>query len=89
MKDKMNKYQILAGIILFGSVWGLMECTLGGVKLGVPRAKCTAGNPWRTRISQPELVTELVSRHVVVTCYRVVSDLLLTCKPHFWPKKRL
>ena len=34
MKDKMNKYQILAGIILFGSVWGLMECTLGGVKLG-------------------------------------------------------
>ena len=34
MKDKMNKYQILAGIILFGSVWGLLECTLGGVKLG-------------------------------------------------------
>ena len=30
-----------------------------------------------------ELVTELVSRHVVVTCYRVLSDLLPTCKPHF------
>ena len=36
-----------------------------------------------------ELVTELVSRHLVVTCYRVVSDLLPTCKPRFWPKNAL
>ena len=33
-----------------------------------------------------KLVTELVSRHLVVTCYRVVSDLLPTCKPRFRPK---
>ena len=33
-----------------------------------------------------ELVTELVSRHLVVTCYRVLSDLLPTCNPRFWPK---
>ena len=36
-----------------------------------------------------ELVTELVSRHLVVTCYRVVSDLLPTCNPRFWPKDAL
>jgi hypothetical protein len=29
---KFNKWQILAGIIVFGSVWGLLECILGGVK---------------------------------------------------------
>jgi F-type H+-transporting ATPase subunit beta len=36
-----------------------------------------------------ELVTELVSRHLVVTCYRVVSDLRLSCNPRFWPKNAL
>ncbi len=36
-----------------------------------------------------ELVTELVSRHLVVTCYRVVSDLLPTCNPRFWPKNAI
>jgi len=36
-----------------------------------------------------ELVTELVSRHLVVTCYRVVSDLLPTCNPHLRPKNTL
>ena len=36
-----------------------------------------------------ELVTELVSRHLVVTCYRVVSDLLPTCNPRFWPKSAI
>jgi F-type H+-transporting ATPase subunit beta len=36
-----------------------------------------------------ELVTELVSRHLVVTCYRVLSDLLPTCNPRFWPKNAL
>ena len=36
-----------------------------------------------------ELVTELVSRHVVVTCYRLLSDLLSTCKSHFHAKNAL
>ena len=36
-----------------------------------------------------ELVTELVSRHLVVTCYRVVSDLRTTCNPRFRPKNAL
>ena len=36
-----------------------------------------------------ELVTELVSRHLVVICYRVVSDLLPTCNPRFCPKYAL
>jgi len=30
-----------------------------------------------------EWVTEWVSRHVVVTCYRVLSDLSTTCNPRF------
>lgn len=29
---KINKWQILAGIIVFGSIWGLLECVLGSVK---------------------------------------------------------
>ncbi len=29
---KMNKYRILAAIIVFGSVWGLLECVLGGIR---------------------------------------------------------
>jgi len=33
-----------------------------------------------------ELVTELVSRYVAVTSYRVPGDLFTTCKPHFQPK---
>jgi hypothetical protein len=36
-----------------------------------------------------ELVTELVSRHLVVTGYRVLSDLLLSCNPRFGPKNAL
>ena len=36
-----------------------------------------------------ELVTELVSRHLVVTCYRVVSDMLPTCNPRFRPKNKI
>lgn len=36
-----------------------------------------------------ELVTELVSRHLVVTCYRVLSDLRVSCNPRFWPKNAL
>ena len=28
-----NKYRILAGIIVFGSLWGMLECILGEVKL--------------------------------------------------------
>jgi len=28
-----DKYKILAGIIVFGSLWGLLECTLGEIKL--------------------------------------------------------
>ena len=39
-----------------------------------------------TALRRAKWVTEWVSRHVVVTCYRVVSDLLPTCKPHFRPK---
>ena len=34
MKEKLDNYKILAGIIVFGSIWGLLECTLGGVKFG-------------------------------------------------------
>ena len=34
MKEKLDRYKILAGIIVFGSIWGLLECTLGGVKFG-------------------------------------------------------
>lgn len=30
--EKKDKMKILAGIIVFGSVWGLLECTLGSVK---------------------------------------------------------
>jgi len=33
-----------------------------------------------------ELVTELVSRHVVVTYFVLLSDLLTTSNPHFWAK---
>jgi len=36
-----------------------------------------------------ELVTELVSRHSVVTCYRVLSDLRLSCNPRFWPQNAM
>ena len=36
-----------------------------------------------------QLVTELVSRHMVVTCYGLLSDLLTTCKRHFGPKNAL
>lgn len=34
MMEKMvnNKYRILAGIIVFGSIWGMLECLLGEVK---------------------------------------------------------
>ena len=32
-KGVSDKYKILAGIIVFGSIWGLLECTLGDVKL--------------------------------------------------------
>ena len=41
------------------------------------------------RVRLQELVTELVSRHLVVTSYRVVSDLLPTCNPRFWPKNAM
>ncbi len=34
MKNNKDRMKILAGIILFGSMWGLLECTLGGVKFG-------------------------------------------------------
>ena len=30
--QKVDKLKILAGIIVFGSVWGLLECILGSVK---------------------------------------------------------
>lgn len=30
--QKVERLKILAGIIVFGSVWGLLECTLGSVK---------------------------------------------------------
>lgn len=33
-----------------------------------------------------ELVTEVVNRHVVVTCFRVLSELPTSCNPRFWPK---
>ncbi len=29
--EKMDKYRVLAGIILFGSLWGMLECMLGEV----------------------------------------------------------
>ncbi len=29
----MNKYRILAGILVFGSVWGMLECILGNVNI--------------------------------------------------------
>jgi hypothetical protein len=29
---KINKWQIMAGIIVFGSVWGMLECILGSIK---------------------------------------------------------
>ena len=31
--DKIDKYKVLAGIIVFGSIWGLLECVLGGADL--------------------------------------------------------
>lgn len=30
--EKINKLRILAGIIVFGSIWGMLECILGSVK---------------------------------------------------------
>ena len=36
-----------------------------------------------------KLVTELVSRHVVVTCFRVLSDLPTSGNPRFWPKNAM
>ena len=36
-----------------------------------------------------ELVTELVSRHVVVACYQLLSDLPTTCKSRFGRKNAL
>ena len=46
--------------------------------------------PLRTKLGQCsrqgillELVTELVSRHLVGACYRVLSDLPTTSKPRF------
>jgi hypothetical protein len=30
--DRTQTYRMLAGIIVFGSVWGLLECGLGGIK---------------------------------------------------------
>ena len=35
--DKRNKdkHRILAAIIVFGSVWGMLECTIGGATLGM------------------------------------------------------
>jgi len=32
-KTASNKYRILAGIIVFGSIWGMMECLLGEINL--------------------------------------------------------
>ena len=32
-KTMNNKYKIIAGIIVFGSIWGMLECILGGVQL--------------------------------------------------------
>jgi len=46
----------------------------------------TAGSvPFRFHLGL-EWVTEWVSRHVVVTCYRLLSDLPTTCKPRFASK---
>ena len=47
------------------------------IKLGGP------GRGIAGRVDHEELVTELVSRHLVVACYRVLSDLLPTCNPRF------
>jgi len=44
--------------------------------------------PWQGLRSFQELVTELVSRNVVVTCYRVFSDLSTSCKSHYTSQKR-
>lgn len=41
--DRTQTYRMLAGIIVFGSVWGLLECTLGGVKLGGALAEFPMG----------------------------------------------
>ncbi|MBA3045483.1 MAG: hypothetical protein KKH41_05950 [Candidatus Thermoplasmatota archaeon] len=32
--EKMDKYRVFAGIILFGSLWGMLECMLGEVSMG-------------------------------------------------------
>ena len=31
--EKLNRYKLIAGIIVFGSIWGMLECVLGTVKL--------------------------------------------------------
>jgi hypothetical protein len=41
--DRTQTYRMLAGIIVFGSIWGLMECALGGVKLGGALAELPMG----------------------------------------------
>ena len=34
-------------------------------------------------------VTNWVSRHVMVTCFQLISNLSTTCKPHFLLKNRV
>ena len=46
--DRMNRYRFLAGIIVFGSIWGMLECTIGspGVSSslgGLPAGAMLAG----------------------------------------------
>lgn len=36
-----------------------------------------------------KMVTELVSRHMMVTCYQLLSDLSTTCESRFCPKKHV
>ncbi|MCK4614085.1 MAG: hypothetical protein KAU14_04710 [Thermoplasmata archaeon] len=34
-EKKMKKYRIIAGIIVIGSIWGMLECTIGGMNTSI------------------------------------------------------
>jgi TolB-like protein len=56
--------------------------------LSVVAAGCSTGDS-QGAVARQEWVTEWVSRHVVVTGYRLLGVLSATCNPRFRPEKPL
>lgn len=39
-----DMFRVIAGVILLGSIWGLLECTLGGINIGIGAIALSMGS---------------------------------------------